>query len=205
MNHSSPQDELREQAALYALGALTQLEARAFKEHLEEDCAVCRDEVLAFESVVADLGFAAADEAPSAGVRARLAERLVEEQRAEGPSTKPRQAPLLQPITVRANEGEWREIADGVFEKVLFKSEKSGTITSLYKMMAGAKCASHRHLGVEECLVLEGDFHANGQVFGQGDYRSMMPGSVDEDLYTIGGALLLIIAPENPYELVMPT
>ncbi len=46
------------QAAAYALGALEDSEARAFRRHLDE-CAVCQDELQALETVVAVLPMAA--------------------------------------------------------------------------------------------------------------------------------------------------
>jgi hypothetical protein len=43
--------------------------------------------------------------------------------------------------------------------------------------------------------VLQGDFCVNGEVFGPGDYRCMMPGTADHNLYTSGGSLFVIISP----------
>jgi anti-sigma-K factor RskA len=55
---------VRELAALYALGALTQHEARSFEIHLQEGCPVCAAELRRFEHTVTNMGFAA-EELPS--------------------------------------------------------------------------------------------------------------------------------------------
>ena len=80
----------------------------------------------------------------------------------------------------------------GVFEKQLYSDEGRGTVTTMIKMMPGIKLPSHRHLGTEECLVIEGDFHVGGEEFGSGDYRCVMPGTIDERSFSINGTLLLI-------------
>ena len=49
MRHQCPTHEIKEQAALYALGVLTQLEARAFESHVRDGCEICRSEVFRFE------------------------------------------------------------------------------------------------------------------------------------------------------------
>jgi len=96
-------------------------------------------------------------------------------------------------VSLRANEGEWIEACEGMLVKRLFVDEAKGTVTSLYKLLPGTHAATHRHSGVEERMVLEGDFHVNGEVFGPGDYRSSMPGTTDESPFTLGGTLLLIV------------
>jgi anti-sigma-K factor RskA len=58
LNHERATEDIREQAALYALGSLTQHEARSFEMHLREGCAVCEAELRRFERTVAGIGFA---------------------------------------------------------------------------------------------------------------------------------------------------
>ena len=49
MRHQCPTHEIKEQASLYALGVLNQLEARAFESHVREGCEICRSELSRFE------------------------------------------------------------------------------------------------------------------------------------------------------------
>ena len=79
MNHDRVTRESQETAALYALGALSQLEALAFEAHLREGCAVCQAELEQFEKVVGAMGSAAPPEAPPAYLRDLLAARIERE------------------------------------------------------------------------------------------------------------------------------
>lgn len=58
MRHDRATEETRETAALYALGALSQHEARAFEIHLAEGCDVCAAERRRFSRATAILGLA---------------------------------------------------------------------------------------------------------------------------------------------------
>lgn len=58
MKHERATEEVRELAALYALGALTQHEADSFQTHLREGCAVCAAELHRFERAAACIGLA---------------------------------------------------------------------------------------------------------------------------------------------------
>ena len=229
MTHTTADEELEGQAALYALGALDAEEARAFESHLEGGCAACEAELREFESVVADLAFAAPAAEPPAGVRSRLLALASEERgqnaRAEtetrltgeedGPGRvaatveESSRAPQQTDggagfLVVRAGEGEWRETPDpGVTFKLLFVDRERATVTTLVRMEPGARIRAHRHLGVEQCLLLEGDLRSGGLGMAAGDFNCSLPGSVHEDLTTDGGALFLIVAPER-YETLGP-
>jgi anti-sigma factor ChrR (cupin superfamily) len=195
MRHEAAEDEIRERAALHAIGALTEHEAHAFESHLAEGCEVCEAELQAFTAVVAQLGFDAMGAKPPAEMREKLLERIVaekeqEESRATSLSNLPPQF-----LTVRTDEGEWLKVAPGAFFKQLFADQTRKTVTWMVKMEPGARLPKHRHLGIEESIVLTGDCWANGERFGPGDYRCALPGSVDEVVSTMGGTTLLLIAP----------
>ena len=57
MKHELDAEEYQEKAALYALGALSQHEARAFERHLAEGCSSCEAELIQFEEVTGELSF----------------------------------------------------------------------------------------------------------------------------------------------------
>lgn len=191
MKHSVADDQIREQLALYALGALSQHEARAVEHHLAEGCKVCASELQPFESVVEALGFVVPPVTPPADVRSKLLTQLEKE-------TQTVSLPPGENFSLRANEGEWMEIAPGVFEKQLFADKSRGTVTTMIKLMPGMKLPSHHHVGVEECLLIEGDFHIDGEEFAPGDYRCAMPGTIDETSFSNNGALLLIVSQGSP-------
>jgi putative transcriptional regulator len=193
MKHSVADDQIREQLALYALGALSQQEARVVEQHLAEGCEACASELKPFESVVEALGFAVLPATPPGSVRAKLISGLAEETRSISPPLRE----ALKNYSLRANEGQWKETAPGIFEKQLFSDRRRGTVTTLIKVMPGIKLPSHRHAGREECLVIEGDFHVGGEEFGPGDYRCAMAGTIDETSFSINGALLLLVSQGN--------
>jgi anti-sigma-K factor RskA len=56
LKHERPTEQIRETAALYALGSLTQHEARSFESHIQEGCSVCAAEFRRFARAVADMG-----------------------------------------------------------------------------------------------------------------------------------------------------
>ncbi len=196
MNHHIPDDEMSLQAALYAFGVLPDDEARTLQQHLNEGCENCSREVQTFRAVAEKLALSVAPVAPPAALHDRLMAQLNGEPSALPALTLSREA-LGHSLTIRANEGEWIEKWEGVFIKRLFKDEAKGTVTTLYKLQPGASIPKHRHIGAEECLVLEGDYHINGEVLGAGDYHCALPDSVDESLYTIGGTMFLIVSPSR--------
>ena len=196
MNHHIRDDERSLQAALYAFGVLPADEARAFQQHLNDGCEVCQHEVHSFQLVAEKLALAAPPVAPPAELYDRLFAEL-KGQSSPAPLLTLSQQELGKSLTIRASEGEWIEKWEGVFIKRLFKDEAKGTVTTLYKLQPGASIPKHRHIGAEECLVLEGDYHINGEVLGAGDYHCALPDSVDESLYTIGGTMFLIVSPSR--------
>ena len=199
MSHTTVDEEAAGRAALYALGALGGDEAREFEGHLAGGCEACAAELREFEAVARDLCLAVPEAEPPAAVRGRLL-ALVSEEKGGGPGAG--EAPGF--LVVRAGEGRWRPTDDaGVSLKVLFADRERGTLTTLVRMEPGSRIRSHRHLGVEQCLVLEGDVRSGGIGMKAGDFNCSLPGSVHEELVSDGGALLLLVSPET-YEPVEP-
>ena len=215
MSHTTLDEEAAGRAALYALGALEGEEARDFEQHVASGCAACAAELRELEGVVAALGQAAPEAEPPEGVRARLL-ALVSDEGGGGGATAARAEPAGAPaddfdapggkgfLVVRAGEGEWLPTDDeGVAYKLLFADPGRETVTTLVRMRPGSRIRSHRHLGVEQCLVLEGDVRSGSTRMTAGDFNCSLPGSVHEELVTDGGALLLLVSPET-YEPVEP-
>jgi anti-sigma factor ChrR (cupin superfamily) len=205
MSHTTTTDEdLKGQAALYALGTLDAAEARDFEQHVAAGCEACAAELREFEDVVAQLAFIAPPATPPASVRARLLKLVSAGGASSDASDETRTAPdaAADFLVLRAGEGEWIETEDaGVSYKLLFADAALGTFTTLVRMQPGARVPAHRHLGVEQCLVLEGDLRTGSIAMEAGDFNCSLPGSVHDELITDDGALLLIVAPER-YEVV---
>lgn len=193
-------DELKERAALYALGSLPAEESLAFERHISEGCSVCAAELRAFEEVCAQLAWTAPVAEPSPHVRDNLLRQLGLTEQPGRVESIPDFVSQAKTLTVYAEEGEWEKVSEGVFIKQLYRDEKRGTVASLYRMLPGAHAPTHRHVGVEECIVLEGDFHLNELILGPGDYHRAEAGSVHQRLYTEKGNLLLIISPQEGFQ-----
>ncbi|HEX7999986.1 MAG TPA: cupin domain-containing protein [Pyrinomonadaceae bacterium] len=200
--HSVAEKETQEErAALYALGALGQHEARAFEEHLAEGCEACEAIYSEFEQTVGALAFAAPEAAPSPIVREKLSALLAGETKQEHSDSREAQSTASQFLTLRNEEGEWRKVGEGILAKQLFVDTKARTVTSLFRMQPGTRIPMHRHQGIEQCYIIEGDFHADDQALGAGDFHCALAGSTHTPVYTVGGALLLIVATEG-YEVL---
>jgi anti-sigma-K factor RskA len=78
LKHERMTEEVRELAALYALGALTQHEAYSFEIHLP-DCPVCKSELSRLEHAVAGIGLAAEEIETPEYVRDLLLARIERE------------------------------------------------------------------------------------------------------------------------------
>lgn len=203
MRHTTADEELTGQAALYALGALGEAEARAFERHVSEGCEACAAELKSFEAVVQDLGLSAPPADPPEGVCARLLALVTEADALDEPKAEPpRKATGAGFLVVRAEEGRWVETDDeGVSYKLLYADAARGTVTTLVRMLPGSHITAHRHLGVEQCLVLEGDVRSGDVRMKAGDFNCSLPGSIHQELSTDGGALLLLVSPER-YEAI---
>ena len=189
-------DSLELKAALYALGTLTQNEARNFEESLEDADEVTRAELQEFDTVVELLGLSADDAIPSPEIGDRIAAFAAANPRPAQPeATASLPEIAAHPfITIRREEGEWLQPYEGMFVKPVFENTKNGTTTYLLKMNPNTKVSLHRHAGIEECVVIEGDFHVDGKDLRAGDYHCALPGTIHDRPGTTGGALVLIVS-----------
>lgn len=202
-------EQAQELAALYALGALTQHEARAFENLLAENGDVLADELAAFESVTAELALAADECAPSPSVRKNLLARIggiAESTKAS--SGEEFHLPFAareftEVFSLRSDEGEWMTIGPGLTAKTLFVDQSRDLVTSLVKMAPGGSLPPHRHKGNEQFFVLEGDCNVHGTRLGPGDFHRAAAGSVHESTFTVEGTTFLLIAPAD-YEILQP-
>ncbi|MBV9211432.1 MAG: cupin domain-containing protein [Acidobacteria bacterium] len=202
MNHCWLEEETQERASLYALGAMSQREARSFEEHLAEGCETCLSELEDFEAVMNKLAFGAPEASPREEARDKLLSRLSAEDETPPPApTSARHEDSQPSLVVRADEGQWHRMCAGVIFKMLFKDPTRQTVTTLIKMEPGSYIPMHRHHGIEECYVIEGDAFANNVSLKAGDYTCAMKDSIHHPISTVSGALLLIVGPET-YEVL---
>lgn len=177
MKHARLTDRLREQAALYALGALPPDQHARVARHLADDgCAACRAEVDDLTATGRLLALAAPAVPPAAGLRARVLAGA----RAATPFR-----------YVLRSEGEWIQIQPGVFRKNL--DAGPGGTSFLLRLEPGAQIPPHRHAGDEHCYIVEGDARLAGRQLHAGDFHLAAGGTTHEPTTTDGGCLLVIV------------
>lgn len=168
-------------AALYSLGALHGDELWEFREHLA-GCGDCADELDGFDAVTAELGFAADSVSPSPILRDRLLDAITE-------AGEPAPSPFDRP------GDEWRETASpGVRFRVVSVDEVERRVLAVVRADAGAVYRRHRHAGLEEMFMLEGDLRFGERVYVAGDYVRSEGGSEHETSETRGGCSFLLRA-----------
>ncbi len=181
MPHESVTDEIREQAALHALGLLEPEQARAFERHLES-CPTCAAELRALAGTAAELPLALPAAAPDPALRQKLLHRVAPQ-------------PTLKDHVMRASGGKWAPTGlAGVDVKQLFANSAKDEVTMLMRMTPGATFPAHRHAGPEQCYVLEGEVRIGDLVLRAGDYGCAPADTIHPVTTSPLGCLLLIIS-----------
>ena len=186
----------RDEAALYALNALDEAELESFEAHLDR-CPKCRSEVASLRRTTTTLGSIAPDIQPPETLLPRLfsAVRFAPSPVAAVATRSVSSAGSSTFEIVRADQGDWQETGvDGVRMRSLFVDEANDRMTLLVRMDAGAAYPSHRHGGIEECFVLEGDLCGPGFEMKAGDYQRLSSGTVHGTQFTREGCLLFIVS-----------
>ncbi len=199
MSHQEPSDEVLEQAALYALGALEGSEKEAFEKLVAEGGATCQA-VKDFQQVTGQLAASITPMAPPVSLRGRLMERIAAEQGSEQheSTSETLEQSVDKGLTfVRSTDDLWREIMPGVQLKPLSFDKMQGRMTALARMAPRTNYAAHRHAAPEEFYVLEGTCFCGGQLLHPGDYHRAEIGTVHDETSSEDGCLMLIIFSPN--------
>lgn len=180
--------------ASQALGILAEQEGETFRAHLKT-CEACRDQLRQFEQVVVTLG----ERLPEASLDPHFEERLLQRiRRTESHPSQvwkswPDQEPGSELAIIRGNTTTWADTPfPGIFVKRLFVDQAANRCTMLIRMEPGSSYPPHRHGGVEECYVIEGDIQVAGQEMNKGDYQMAPAESIHGTQSTKNGCLLLI-------------
>jgi anti-sigma factor ChrR (cupin superfamily) len=188
-------------------------EEKQLAAHLASGCEACQQALTATARVLRALPFALLSPIDSAvELPAALKQRLLDSIKKDagaaaktdaGPqiwkawpdTQKESSSRLAGLLTVQAHEGVWEEIGiNGIKVKRLFVDKANDSATMLVRMPAGASYPRHRHAGIEQCYVLEGDLRVDDAVFRAGDYQCADSNSTHGVQYTESGCLLLIVS-----------
>lgn len=191
--HQEMNDELREVASLYALGALNQEENAAYEAHLSAGCTLCLAEVTSFREVTGAIALSVEPVTPRGQLRDRLLNTVlgksqITAQNAPGTIYEKDGVSISRPEEMNWTAGR----LPGLFLKVLFDDPQRGYSTALVRMTAGTHYPPHRHAGVEELYLMEGDLSVDEFSMRPGDYCRGEAGSIHGEIFTNTGCLFLV-------------
>jgi len=176
--------ELTQRVAEYALGALPADERPAFEGHIEE-CLECRQELVAVRPIVDALVDWPTDILrPPAPLWGRLAERIAADSSAE---------PWSGPEALGVDEPEWKEVAPGISCKLLATDTATERVSMLVRLAPGVAYPPHRHAGVEELHLLDGELWIDDRKLAPGDYNRAEPGTADTRVWSQTGCTCVLV------------
>ena len=120
---------------------------------------------------------------PSASLRDRLAERLAAETGG---------APIAS-APMRRAEPEWQEAAPGIAVKLLATDTARNRVSMLVRLAPGTDYPPHRHEGIEELHLLDGELRVDARILQPGDYLRAEPGSVDNRVWSETGCTCVLM------------
>ena len=176
--------ECVEQVAEYALRCLPAPQVSAFEAHVR-DCPECQQELSAVRPVVdAFVDWPTDVLRPVAPLWQRVARRIDPDSAAE---------PAAGPEARWADEPEWREVAPGISTKLLAHDETTGRVSMLVRLAPGIDYPPHRHAGVEELHLLDGELWIEDRKLYPGDYNRAEPGTSDSRVWSETGCTCVLV------------
>ncbi len=94
---------------------------------------------------------------------------------------------------LRAHEGRWTKIADGVRAKTLSFDRERNTATLLMVLEPGSTLAEHRHHGPEQTFVVSGSCRIGALSLRAGDFHTAGAGSHHGTVVSDEGCELLLV------------
>lgn len=170
-----------QRAAEYVLGLLSAEQRAALARAAAADPALA-DEIAAWNLRLSPLATAGNVEPPP-DMFARIQAAIASHSQGEP-----------KPITVRADDGAWETLGDGVERKMLWGAGPNGRVTFLVRVAPGATIQAHEHTDDEECYVVSGDLTFDKLTLQAGDYHLARRGIPHAPASSVNGCLLLVTA-----------
>ncbi len=98
----------------------------------------------------------------------------------------------IQIETLRADEGEWDQLSDKIWKKILFSDSRTGESMYLLRCAAGAVLPSHKHDHDEHIFVIEGEFWVGDLLVKAGDFHMARAGTTHAEHRSQTGCLVLM-------------
>ena len=178
MSHGPDHSELM---ALHALKILPSSDT-VLVETLLSSCPECQRELQSLRPAASTLASGPPELlSPSASVWERLSDRVSAE-------TGDQPVPAL-----RQAAPEWQDVAPGIACQLVATDLYRNRVTMLVRLAPGCDYPPHRHEGLEELYVLDGELIVDDKTFYPGDYRSAEGGTVDHRVWSATGCTCVLI------------
>ena len=147
-------------------------------------CAECRQQRDALRPIIdAFVWWPAKLLRPSAELWERLAHRITGETAGAAMPTAP------EPPVERG----WADVAPGISCKLLSTDTQTNHVNMLVRLAPGAAYPPHRHAGVEELYLLDGELVVDDKTLHPGDYLRSAVGTVDRLVWSRTGCTCVLM------------
>ncbi|MGH8316695.1 MAG: cupin domain-containing protein [Steroidobacteraceae bacterium] len=175
---------------LYVLHALPSSETRLLEAHLTS-CPECHRELQSLRPVVDSLISWPTDILrPADSIWGRLQERIGGE--ASQASVTPEVPAWREP--------EWEDVAPGIACKLLATDTERDRVSMLVRLAPDTAYPPHRHAGVEELFLLDGELWIEDRKLYPGDYNRAEAGMTDKRVWSETGCTCVLIT--SPSDLI---
>ncbi len=175
---------------LYVLRALPSSETRLLEEHLTS-CSECRQHLESLHPVVDSFASWPVDILrPSDLMWNRVQERLGEEVSDDS----------VLPEVLAWKEPEWDDVAPGISCKLLATDTERDRVSMLVRLAPDTAYPAHRHAGVEELFLLNGELWIEDRKLYPGDFYRAEPGTADTRVWSETGCTCVLIT--SPSDLI---
>src|SRR5205807_7093340 len=175
--------EQSEVTCAYAAQALAASEVGAAEAHIAS-CPDCQRELESLRPVVNSFVSWPTDVLrPSTSLQGRLALRIATET-----GEKP-----VPPPAQHWSEPEWRQVAPGIECKLLATDTVRKRVSMMVRLAPGGSYVAHRHAGVEELHLLDGELWIDERKLFPGDYNYGAPGAGDERVWSETGCTCVLV------------
>lgn len=192
-----------ELAPLYALDLLD-LEERLWVEAQVQECPDLVEELASYQFAVGLIPYSAEPMPMAADLKDRLFDKLGLDPIETVPDPSPEIEPVVPPhpplFAIGSQDLKWHpHRTEGVQVAYLFLDSAHSQRSLLVKAAAGVVYPLHRHQGIEEIYMLEGELILNGEVYLAGDYIRSYPNSIHAPSTSTGCMFLIHACIDDEY------
>ncbi len=187
-------EQQQEQASLYALGALSDAESRAFENELHSN-AELRELVQSLQRTADLVAASTPAVSPPTALREKILGRIDAHKSAnQSASKQPRAAPAGLRFLESDDPAGWKQLPiPGAYIKLLSLEKERGYAVLLGKLDPGVRYPAHVNAGPEDFFILTGDLVIGDRNLAAGDFHHADKGTHHTENYSVEGCTLLAV------------